>query len=140
MKVPHRLIAAAAAVALGGCTMMLKHTHTSTVEQELGSIMGADLSTAVGILGFPESRRELPGRTVYAWSSNRAAGLPQTEIRVGSYAPAPASASAPADGCRVEISADNSGRVAGFELSGSDERCGWVLQAFQRAKREEQTK
>jgi hypothetical protein len=137
MIAAHRLIAAAAAAVLGGCGLIPKHAHTSTVGQELGSIMGADISTAVGILGFPESRRTMPGRLVYVWSTNRAASLPQTEIRMGSYSPAPASTAAPADGCRVEISADDSGRIAGFELSGSDERCGWILEAFARAKHKE---
>jgi hypothetical protein len=129
------MAAALAAVALAGCKTAPKPGSVPGVEQRLSSIMGADSSTAVGILGFPDERRQEPGRLVYIWSTDRASRLPPAEIRMGSYASHPNGASAGAP-CRVELSADDSGRIAGYQWSGSDARCSWVVQAFARAEHE----
>jgi len=126
---------------LTGCSLFGHHAparHTSAVDQELSSIIGADLSTAVGILGFPSGRSPTHGRIVYIWTSDRAAHLPESEIRMGSYAEVPPPRSPPAaNQCRVELAADDSGRISGYEWWGGDERCGWVVRAFERASQGE---
>jgi hypothetical protein len=129
---------ALAGAVLAGCKTTSK--PVAGIEQQLSSIMGADISTAVGILGFPDERRQEPGRMVYVWASGRVSRLPQTETRMpGSYATGPDGRPLAIDSpCRVELSADDSGRIAGYQWSGSDARCNWVVQAFRRAEHEEQ--
>lgn len=127
-----RILAAVTLASLAGCATTPR--HTSTVDKELSSIMGADISTAVGILGFPTARQQLPAGTAYLWSSDRAAHLPQTEIRIGSYGSEATRVSLPTDGeCWVKLTADEAGRIAGYEWSGSQARCRWVVAAFRRA-------
>src|SRR5215472_14438533 len=100
--------AALSVVALAGCkTLRAPGPGASpVVEQRLSSIMGADISTAVGILGFPDERRQERGRLVYVWSSDRVARAPREEIRMGSYESHPEGPSSGAP-CRVELSADD---------------------------------
>jgi hypothetical protein len=129
--------AAVAAVALAACRSGPKPGPGPGVEQRLSSIMGADISTAVGILGFPDERKQEPGRLIYVWSTDRAARLPRSEIRMGSYANHTDGVSEGAP-CRVELSADDAGRIAGYQWSGSDAHCSWVVQAFTRAEHEDQ--
>jgi hypothetical protein len=144
MKVCTGVLAAVVYACMTGCAAFGKHAaakRTSAVDQELSSIMGADLSTAVGILGFPSGRNQKHGGIVYIWTSDRAAHVPETEIRMGSYAEAPPSKSPPSPSaaqCRVELSADDSGRIAGYEWWGGDERCGWVVRAFERAAQKDE--
>lgn len=138
IKATHRILAAVTLISLTGCAVLPR--HTSTVEEDLSSIIGADISTAVGILGFPDAHEQMAGGTAYVWFSDRAARLPETEIRMGSYDSAQTSVSMPTDGaCWVKLSADESGRISGYEWSGSRLRCGWVVEAFRRAAVAEQS-
>lgn len=107
----------------------------TAVERQLASVMGADISAVIGILGFPDEKRQSgAGLLVYAWASDRSSRLPMSEIRMGSY-PEHAGGGGP---CRVELTADDHGRVAGYTWSGTDALCGWVLRAFNRAEFEEE--
>lgn len=132
------LLAALGALALAGCKTAARPASAvkapqprGAIERQLASLMGADLSAAVGILGFPDERRQTgSGLWAYVWSSGRSSRLPMTEIRMGSYDTEAGGGSSP---CKIELTADDNGRVAGYTWSGTQGDCAWVRQAFKRA-------
>ena len=143
--------AALAAALLAGCKTAQQpgagvktepRPHTG-VERRLASLMGADISAAVGILGFPDEKREGPGMEIYVWTHAQSSRRPMTEIRMGSYPDGPADPAGPSGGrspCQIELSADDHGRVAGYQWSGTEGHCSWVMQAFSRAEHEQQSR
>jgi len=112
----------------------------TSVERRLSSLMGADISAAVGILGFPDEKREGAGMEIYVWTDGKSSRRAMTEIRMGSYADGQAEPSGMGSPCRIELSADDHGRVAGYQWSGTEGHCSWVTQAFSRADHEEQSR
>jgi hypothetical protein len=127
-----------AAMALAGCKTVQKPGQ-GEVEQQLSSLMGADISASIAILGFPDARKDAPhDQRTYVWSSDRAANLPQPEIRMGAYGTHPEQSPPQDTPCTVELTADSSGRIVGYQWSGTDNRCSWVLQAFLRAEHTDQ--
>lgn len=96
------------------------------------------MSAAVGIFGFPDEKREGPGMEVYVWTSGHVSRLPPTEIRMGTYADGDAAPSGQSGPCRVELSADDHGRVVGYQWAGTAGECSWVMEAFSRAEHQEE--
>lgn len=59
-----KLFAAGAAVTLAACA-----TSFSSLQQELPRLVGQDLSVAIGMLGAPDGKVDLPGAAVYVWDT-----------------------------------------------------------------------
>jgi hypothetical protein len=130
-----RLIALViAAVGVSGCV-------SQRMNEGLGNLAGQDIGAAVSRLGYPDSKREILGKTIYIWSTSRNEVLPVTTTNtttafVGNvpvYGTTTNTEFVPANfNCTIQLATNSSGTIVHWQWSGNMGGCAQYARALVR--------
>lgn len=106
-------------LALAGCKSV-----SGQLDETLKPLIGTDIRGTVVVLGFPDSRRDVRGDTIYFWSHIRHTAMADANEPVRFRADIQGTEVAPVSvQCTLQVAADEHGKIKSYHFSGNAAGC-----------------